>query len=71
VALRVHVLDLVPFAGEVVQSLLEQWVALTFGRGTGRRRCGAWMRRSTRAPGSATRFEAAFEIREYDADAPR
>jgi hypothetical protein len=35
VALRVQVLDLVPFAGEVVQSLLEQRVALYVPAGNG------------------------------------
>jgi hypothetical protein len=68
-ALRVQVLDLVPFAGELVQSLLEQRVALHVPAGDG----PAALRRLdpafNRAPGSATRFAAAFEIREYDANA--
>lgn len=63
-----HVLDLVPFAGELVQSILHRRLTLYVPAGNG----PAGLRRLdaafNRVPGTQTRFAAAFDVREYDAD---
>jgi ribonuclease BN (tRNA processing enzyme) len=64
-----HVLDLVPFAGELVQSMLGRRFALYVPAGDGPAALRRLDSAFNRVPGSATRFQAAFDVHEYDADA--